>query len=139
MVLTLLFFDLMLLHFLLLLLLLLVLPGVLFLLFGFFSPFSFDFVCLILVFIHLFNSFSFARSGTCPVCRETLTEDAEGEEEEEGTIDVEEEGEVEEEEDVSVMGVDEEEDLLAPDLVEVVVLVDSNGEEEEATGNEEVD
>ena len=78
--------------------------------------------------MHLFNSPSFARSGTCPVCREGLTEDAEGEEED--TIDVEEEGE-EEEEGGSIRGVDEEEDLLALDLVEVVVLVDSDGEEEE--------
>ena len=74
--------------------------------------------------MHLFNSPSFARSGTCPVCRERLTEDAEGEEED--TIDVE-----EEEEGGSIRGVDEEEDLLALDLVEVVVLVDSDGEEEE--------
>ena len=36
---------------------------------------------LILVFIRLFNSPSLARSGTCPVCRERLNEDAEEEQE----------------------------------------------------------
>ena len=91
------------------------------------GPTCFDLVCLTFIIIHFFNSFSFARSGTCPVCRERLTEDAEGEEV--ATIDIEEEEE--EEEEVSILGVDEEEDLLAVDLVEVVVLVDSDGEEEE--------
>ena len=85
---------------------------------------------LILVFIRLFNSPSLARSGTCPVCRERLNEDAEEEQEVE-VVRVTEVVEDEEEEMEAIMGVDEEVNLLVLDLVEVVVEEEEAGHEEE--------
>ena len=71
-----------------------------------------------------------ARSGTCPVCRERLNEDAEEEQEME-VLRVTEVVEDEEEEVEAIMGVDEEVNLLVLDLVEVVVEVVEAGHEED--------
>ena len=73
-----------------------------------------------------FNSPSLARSGTCPVCREILNEDAEEEQEVEVVRVTEVVEEVE-----AIMGADEEVNLLVLDLVEVLVEEEEAGHEED--------